>query len=103
MRTIIAVAFGLFAVLIVLVNITQWRFYGAYLDRYAKVESGRRGSRWWAITQMGFRPSTRPSWFRPLDDPRVERRRRQHLLAWGGIAFWFAVPIALILYAAIRG
>jgi hypothetical protein len=99
-RELIAVSFALYAVLIVLVMIAQWRFYGAYLDRYGGVEGRRRLWQPWRWNPSRP-PWTLASWFRPLDDPLVERRRRQHLLAWGGIALFFAIPIALILYSVV--
>ncbi len=88
--------------------IAQWRFYGAYLRRYGDADDRRR--RWllwkWPMSLRDwFRPPppwSLSSWFQPLDDPLVEHRRRQHLLAWGAVfAFFLFGPIAFALYGAL--
>lgn len=102
-KSVVAIYFAVFAVLVMLVTIAQGRFYGSYLARYGDAKERRRR---WPFWPAGLRGAGRPpwslrSWFRPLDDPLVERRRRQHLLAWGGVALWFAIPMALILYGSL--
>jgi hypothetical protein len=102
MREVIAVYFACFAALVVLVSIAQWRFARAYRDRYGGPEARRRRWAWPIFPADTVRPPwSLGSWFRPFDDPLVEHRRRQHLLAWSGVAVWFAIPVALILLSVL--
>ena len=108
-KLVAAIYFVISAFLVVLTTIAQGRFYGEYLARYGDAEERRR--RWpffpislrgWFRLQGWFRPPwTLRSWFQPLDDPLVERRRQQHLLVEAVLALWFGFPIALILYGSL--
>jgi hypothetical protein len=102
-KVVIACYFAIFAVLVILGTITQGRFYGAYLARYGDAKERRRRRPFFPVSLRGWSrpPRTLRSWFQPIDDPLVERRRRQHLLVWGGVALWFAVPLTLILYGSV--
>jgi len=79
---------------IVLAVIAQRRFYGAYIDRY-----GDRRRRWqfWLMPDGSSRLWGR-FWYRVLDDPLVERRRRQALLAWIPAFVLISIPIVFGLY-----
>jgi len=93
--------------LMVLNLMAQWRFYGAYLRRYGGADDRRRRWLLWKWP-MSLRDVYRlpPPWslstlFRPLDDPLVERRRRQLLLSWGAVfAFVLLGPIVVAISGA---
>jgi hypothetical protein len=88
---VLVVAIYLTAVLacIVLAMVTQLRFYRAYIDRY-----GDRRRRWqfWLLPD-GSSFLWGRFWYRLLDDPQVERRRRQALLAWIPAFVLVCIPI----------
>jgi hypothetical protein len=100
-RGISAAYFVVAVVLMVLLSITGRRFYSAYLDRYGGPDGRRQMWQPWRWSPRRG-PWSLESWFRRVDDPLVERRRRQHLLAWGGIALYFAIPVALIVLSFVR-
>jgi len=79
---------------IVLAVIAQRRFYGAYVDRY-----GDRRRRWqvWLFPDGSSRLWNMRFWYRALDDPVVERRRRQALLTWIPPFVLIAIPFVLWL------
>jgi len=79
---------------IVLAVIAQRRFYGAYIDRYG---DRRRCWQFWLMPDGSSRLWGR-FWYRVLDDPLVERRRRQALLAWIPAFVLISIPIVFGLY-----
>ena len=78
---------------IVLAMIAQRRFYRAYVDRYG---DRRRRWRFWLFPD-GSSWLWGRFWYRVLDDPVVERRRRQVLLSWIPPLVLIAIPFALWL------
>jgi hypothetical protein len=87
--------------------ITQYRFHDAYVERYCGPNRWERGKMYLRHPLQYLRllrkpPFTLGSMFRRLDDPVVERRRSQYLLA--GIATFAYLPalfVGLIIYGAL--
>ena len=86
--------------------IAQLRFYRSYLHRYGDEEVRRRHRLWPLPLTLGEFTRRRAPWtagtlFRRLDDPVVEGRRRQLLLAWAAVfAFLILGPIIFAMTEA---
>jgi hypothetical protein len=91
---VVALYFFAVAASVVLAVIAQRRFQRAYIDRY-----GDRRRRWqfWLLPD-GSSFLWGRFWYRLLDDPFVERRRRQSLLAWIPPFVLLASPMFITLF-----
>jgi hypothetical protein len=82
------------ALIVTVVNIARRRLFDAYVARY-----GDRRGRWQrrlGVTPDGsWNPGGWGFYLRPFEDPVVERRRRDLLLAWIPPLVFIALPIVL--------
>jgi hypothetical protein len=89
---VVALYFAAVTAAFLLAGIADLRFYDAYFSRYFPEDS--RG--FWRY--LGRYQRERLRWLQPVDDPLVERRRRQLLLAWVPIVVLILIPLAIALY-----
>jgi hypothetical protein len=73
-------------------GIASYRFHSAYMSHYFPEDT--RGV--WRYMKRSFRERFR--WLRPIDDPLLERRRRQSLLALVPLVALFLIPFAVSLF-----
>jgi hypothetical protein len=80
--------------IVTVVNIARRRLFDAYIARYGD-SRGRWQGRFSFTPDGSWNPGGWRFYLQHFDDPLVERRRREYLLAWIPPLVFIDIPIAL--------